>query len=140
MNCIIYVMEQPPRFFALAYRDSDACIYQQEDITFPFVHYYNKFVSPTSILECNSQKIKSSLYIGMSYCNFHVDILKIHHFVCVFLNVKTKSLSFAGLWFLTVWTKQIVYADILYLSELLMRFMLHHCFLWRKAYNNFDRM
>jgi hypothetical protein len=29
---------------------------------------------------------------------------------------------------------------VVFLSELLMRFMLHHCFLWRKAYNNFDRM
>jgi hypothetical protein len=27
-------------------------------VTFPFVHYYNKFLSPTSILECNSHKIK----------------------------------------------------------------------------------
>ena len=26
--------------------------------TCPFVHYYNKFLSPTSILECNSHKIK----------------------------------------------------------------------------------
>jgi hypothetical protein len=24
----------------------------------PFVHYYNKFLSPTSTLECNSHKIK----------------------------------------------------------------------------------
>ena len=27
-------------------------------MTFPCVHYYNKFLSPTSILECNSHKIK----------------------------------------------------------------------------------
>ena len=26
----LHVMEQPPRFFALAYRASDACIYQPE--------------------------------------------------------------------------------------------------------------
>jgi hypothetical protein len=31
-------------------------------ITFPFVHYYNKFLSPTSILECNSHKIKIHVY------------------------------------------------------------------------------
>jgi hypothetical protein len=29
---------------------------------FPFVHYYNKFLSPTSILECNSHKIKIHVY------------------------------------------------------------------------------
>jgi hypothetical protein len=28
------------------------------------------------------------IHIGMSYCSFHVDTLKIHHFVCVFLNVQ----------------------------------------------------
>jgi hypothetical protein len=37
----------------------------------------------------------------------------------------TKSLSFGGLWFLTVWTKKIVYADILYFVE--------HVFSWNVA-------
>jgi hypothetical protein len=32
-------------------------------ITFTFVHYYNKFLWPTSILECNSHKIKIHVYI-----------------------------------------------------------------------------
>ena len=78
----LHVMEQPPRFFALAYRDSDACIYQQEDITFPFVHYYNKFVSPTSILECNSQKIKIHVYFISEHFEFR-------HFRPHYLDVDT---------------------------------------------------
>jgi hypothetical protein len=38
---------------------------------FPFVHYYNKFLSPTSILECNSHKIKIHVYFqSLNILNF----------------------------------------------------------------------
>ena len=39
-------------------------------ITFPFVHYYNKFLSPTSILECNSHKIKIHVYFLSGHFEF----------------------------------------------------------------------
>ena len=77
----LHVMEQPPRFVALAYRVSDACIYQ-EDITFPFVHYYNKFLSPTSILECNFHKIKIHGY-------FLFENFEFRHFRPHYLDVDT---------------------------------------------------
>ena len=53
-------MEQPPRFFSLARSLTPAFI--NNKTTFPFVHYYSKFLSPTSILECNSHKIKIHIY------------------------------------------------------------------------------
>jgi hypothetical protein len=34
------------------------CLSINNKTTFPFVHYYNKLLSTTSILECNSHKIK----------------------------------------------------------------------------------
>ena len=39
-------------------------------MTFPFVHYYNKLLSPTSILECNSHKIKIHVYFLSEHFEF----------------------------------------------------------------------
>ena len=50
--------------------------------TFPFVHYYNKFLSPTSILECNSHKIKLHVYFLSEHFEFR-------HFRPHYLDVDT---------------------------------------------------
>ena len=51
-------------------------------MTFPFVHYYNKFLSPTSILECNSHKIKINVYFLSEHFEFR-------HFRPHYLDVDT---------------------------------------------------
>jgi hypothetical protein len=51
-------------------------------MTFPFVHYYNKLLSPTSILECNSHKIKIHVYFVSEHFEFR-------HFRPHYLNVDT---------------------------------------------------
>ena len=58
-----------------------SCIHKTQKWTIPIRH----------IKDHNSGKNQPTvrwIHIGMSYCSFHVDILKIHHFVCVFLNVQ----------------------------------------------------
>ena len=51
-------------------------------MTFPFVHYYNKLLSPTSILECNSHKIKIHVYFLSEHFEFR-------HFRPHYLDVDT---------------------------------------------------
>jgi hypothetical protein len=53
-----------------------SCIHKTQKWTIPIRH----------IKDPNSGKNQPTvrwIHIGMSYCSFHVDILKIHHFVCI---------------------------------------------------------
>ena len=98
-----------------------SCIHKTQKWTIPIRH----------IKDHNSGKNQPTvrwIHIGMSYwqyCSFHVDILKIHHFVCVFLNVQPNHSVLQGCDFWQCGQKKIVYADILYFVE--------HVFSWNVA-------
>lgn len=95
-----------------------SCIHKTQKWTIPIRH----------IKDHNSGKNQPTvrwIHIGMSYCSFHVDILKIHHFVCVFLNVQPNHSVLQGCDFWQCGQKTIVYADILYFVE--------HVFSWNVA-------
>ena len=64
-----------------------SCVHKTQKWTIPIRH----------IKHHNSGKNQPTvrwIHIGMSYCSFHVDILKIHHFVCVFPNVQPNHSQF----------------------------------------------